>query len=131
MRCASCGLEHARELLPLAGRLVERLEDLADLHLLDARREEPLERLARGRARARRLRTSLVGRDRRVEIVEARLVDLAEAELELQDLLRALADLGLALEDLDELGPALGLREEAVERADRALVLRVDASTRR
>ncbi len=88
------GLEHAGELVPLARRLVERLEDLADLHLVDAGGEEPLQRLARGRVLGRRRQDLLVGCDRRGEIVEPRLVDLPEAILELEDLVGALPDLG-------------------------------------
>ncbi len=57
---------------------------------------------------------------------ELRLLHLAEAVLELEDLVGRLADLGLAREDAREIGPALGLHVEPVERADRALVLGVD-----
>ena len=120
------GLVDAGELLPLARGAVERLEDLADFELLDAGREERLERLERRRVLGRGADDLAVGGDRLVEVVEARLVDLAEAVLELEDLVRRLADLGFAREDLRELAPALGLREEPIERADRGLVLGVD-----
>ncbi len=66
-----------------------------------------------------------VGRDGGIEIVEPLLVDLAQAVLELEDLVRRLADLGFARQDLREITPALGPQEEPVERADRGLVFRV------
>ena len=106
-------------------RLVERLEDLADLELLDAALEQRLERAQRVLVLRRRADHLAVRRDRLIEVVQPRLVDLTEAVLELEDLVRALADLGLAREDLGEIRPALGLREQAIERADRALVLRL------
>jgi hypothetical protein len=125
------GLEDAGELLPLARILVERLEDLADLDLLHAVREQTLERLQRGGV-VGRLRDDLaVRRDRRVHVVQPELVHLAEAVLELELLVRGLRDLGLAREDLREIAPALGHGEEAIERADGRLVLGSTASTRR
>ena len=102
-------LVDAGELLPLARRLVERLEDLGrSPACLVPAAKRPSSASSVGACSGAAAEHLAVGRDRRVEIAEARLVDLAEAVLELEDLVGRLADLGLAREDLDELAPALG-----------------------
>ena len=113
------------ELLPLAHRAVERLEDVPDLGLLRAAREQGLERLERRLVLRGRADDVAIGRDRGVEIAELGLLHLAEPVLQLEDLVGGLRDLGLAREDGRELGPALGHRVEAVERADGREVLGV------
>jgi hypothetical protein len=119
-------LAHADELLPLGSRLIQRLEDLANLALLDAALEQPFERAQRVLMLRRRADHLAVRADRTLEVVQPHLVDLTQAVLELEDLVRALTDLGLARQDLRQIVPALGLREQAIERAHGALVLGID-----
>ncbi len=109
-----------RELLPLAHRAVERLEDLADLGLLHALREEGLEGFQRRLVLRRGADDVAVRRERTVDVSELRLQYLAEAVLELEHFVRRLCNFGLAGEHVCELRPALGLRVEAIERADGA-----------
>ncbi len=66
-----------RELLPLAHRAVERLEDLADLGLLDALGEQGLERLERRLVLGRRADDLAVCRERAVDVAQPALQDLA------------------------------------------------------
>ncbi len=111
------------ELLPLGGGLVERLEDLGDLDLFRSRGEEPLDGLEGRRMLGSGGEDLAVSGDRRVEIVQSKLVDLADAVFEFEDLVRRLTDLRFAREHLGEVTPALGADEKAIERDDRCLVL--------
>ena len=107
--------------------LIERLEDVGDFELLDTAREQPFERPQRVVVLGRRADHLAVRGDRLVEIVQAKLVHLSEAILELEDLVWALPDLGLAHEHLGQVLPTLHLGEQAIEGAHCALVLGVDS----
>ncbi len=109
------GLAHSNQLLPLTGRLIQRLQDGADFELLGAALEQRLERAQGVFVLGRRADHLAVGRDGLVQVTQANLVDLTQAELELQNLVRALSDLGLAHEHLGQILPTLHLREQAVK----------------
>lgn len=120
------GLEHGAELVPLTCRLVERLEDLTDLELVHPGREELLERLERLDVLRRRREDLAVALDGRRQVLKPGLVDLAEAVLEVEDVVGRVPDLGLSGEHGDELRPALHQHEQPVEGADRLPVLGID-----
>jgi len=122
-RVRELGLAYADQLVPLAHRLVKRLEDLADFQLFRAGFEQRLERAQGVFVLRRRADHLAISGDGFVQITEPRLIHLTEAELEAQDLFRALANLALAREHLGQILPALHLREEPVERTHRDLVL--------
>jgi hypothetical protein len=114
-RVRELGFADANELLPLAARLIERLEDLAYLRLLHARLEQSLERAHRIGVLRSSADHLAVSRDGLIEVTELGLVDLTQAMLEFEDLVGALADVGLAAQHFGELRPALRLREQAIE----------------
>ena len=68
-----------------------------------------------------------VGADRVADVVEPRLVDLAEARVELDELERRRPSPSRALEDLRELGPRLEREVDAIEVRERLGVERLDA----
>ena len=124
-RVGQLRLAHADQLVPLARRLVQRLENLADFELLRARFEQRLQGVQGVRVLGRGTDHFAISRDRLVQITQTSLVDLAQAELEAEDLFRALTDLALASQHLGQILPALHLREETIQRADGDLILRV------
>src|SRR5262249_33211668 len=91
--------------------------------LIHAGLEKPLEGLERLEVLRRGADDLAVGLDGLFDVVQPHLIDVAEAVLELEDLVRALTDLRFLREDFGELAPALGLREEPIERTNGALVL--------
>src|SRR5262249_15614970 len=117
------GLVDLDELFPLAGRLIERLEDLSDDELLHATLQPTFQRRERFGMLGGSADALAVGLDGLVDVAEPELVTAAEPVPEFQDLVGALSDLRFTREDLGELAPSLGLGEEAVERTDGDLVL--------
>ena len=66
-----------------------------------------------------------VGVDRLIQLVEAKLIHLPQAILELEYLVWGLADFSLACQDIDQLPPSLGLDKQTIQGPHRALVYRV------
>ena len=119
-------LVHFRQLLELTGLTVERLQDLRDLELLDARLEQPLERRQRRAVVGGDGEHVTVREDGAVQILQVGLEDLTEPVAELDHVVRGLRDLGLTRQDLGEICPPRRLEQEAIERAQGYLVLRLD-----
>src|SRR5690606_9778517 len=121
----------------LPQRLVVRLEDLGDPLLPEAQAlrrvldhralvEERLEGAERAFVLWHLLNDLPVGVDRAVDVAQAMVLHLRQAEAEVGDLVAGARDLRLLGQDPRELLPALGVLVEAVERADGALVLRIE-----
>ncbi len=124
LRVGELRLVDEADLLPLAHRAVQRLEDLADLGLLDALREEALEGLEGRLVLRRRADDLAVRREGAVDVSEVALQDLAEPVLQLEHFVGRVGDFGLARQHVRELRPARRLRVEPIEGADGREVVR-------
>ena len=116
--------------LPVARRLVERLEDRGDLGLMLALGEDQLEGRPRRGAVGVDLEDRPVGLDRLAEVLDVVLEDLTHAELQGDDLLLVRRDGDLPLQVVDQGLPALEAGEDPVELGDRLAVLGVDVEDR-
>ncbi|HLU49997.1 MAG TPA: hypothetical protein VK116_17985, partial [Planctomycetota bacterium] len=95
-------LADVEQLLPATGRLVERLEHLADAQHFRAGREQVFE-CAEGTFMLRRGREDFpVDFDRSEDVAELLLLQLAQAILEAQDLVGGVAEVRLRNQDLGE-----------------------------
>ena len=111
------------QLLPLLADAIERLEDVGDLQLHRAAHEHPLERGARlGVARVGG-QDLAIGLDRLGQIAQRQLVDLRQAERQLDDRLVVRRDADLAPDDVGQLVPLLVLAEQAIQRDQRLPVV--------
>ena len=114
-------------LLPVAGRLVDRLEDAGDRQLLVRGGEQALERADRVVVGGIEIEDLAVGLDRGRDLGEVGLAQPGEADQEVDPLAVVLDQDQLAAEVVAEVAPLLALDVEAVEGAQGRQVVGVVA----
>ena len=125
-RAADLNLVHADELRPVAGRLVDRLEDRGRAERVLVAVLQPLEG-AQGRLVVRlALEDLAIELDRARHVVEVLLVELGDPVLEADRLVRVAGHLALARQHREELRPVLRLLVEDVETRQRLQVVRIE-----
>ena len=111
------GLQQPGQALPLLARLVDRLEDAGDLHLVGALGVDQLEGGAGCGVQRIDVEDLAAGGDGARQVLDLLVQDLSAIELEGEGLFFALRDSLLAAEDLDQLGPSAGGAIHAVQAA--------------
>ncbi len=101
-------LVDVEELAPVLTHPIKRLEDLPDHQRPNAVSEEELEARQRGTVLRRSRQDLPVLLDGVVHVAELSLIDLTQAELEVEDVVGARGDRDLLRQDVGELRPAIG-----------------------